>query len=124
MHRERRLARLAVPRTLVAQLVSKLDDAGASVIAFDILFAEPDRLSPADTPSRNDPALARAIAGARVVAAFGFVAALATVAAGVWYGYTGCRLLVDPGGAMIAVLTACLAGILSNALRAAGPARS
>ena len=55
---------------------------------------------------------------------FAFAGALATVAAGVWYGYTGCRLLVDPGGAMIAVLTACLAGILSNALRAAGPARS
>jgi adenylate cyclase len=34
------------PRTLVAQLVDKLREAGASVIAFDIDFAEPDRTSP------------------------------------------------------------------------------
>ena len=47
--------------------------------------------------------------------------ALAAVAAGAWYGYTGMRLLVDPGGAMIAVLTACLAGILSSTLRAPRP---
>src|SRR5208337_4516243 len=34
------------PRTLVAQLIDKLRDAGAAVIAFDIDFAEPDRTSP------------------------------------------------------------------------------
>jgi adenylate cyclase len=34
------------PRTLVAQLIDKLREAGASVIAFDIDFAEPDRTSP------------------------------------------------------------------------------
>src|SRR5271167_3562122 len=34
------------PRTLVAQLIEKLRDAGASVIGFDIDFAEPDRTSP------------------------------------------------------------------------------
>ncbi|EKS28209.1 CHASE2 domain-containing protein [Afipia felis] len=33
-------------RTLVADLVSRLTGAGAAVIAFDIVFAEPDRLSP------------------------------------------------------------------------------
>src|SRR5271165_3345848 len=34
------------PRTVVAQLVDRLGEAGAAVIAFDIDFAEPDRTSP------------------------------------------------------------------------------
>jgi adenylate cyclase len=34
------------PRTIMAQLVNKLHQAGAAVIAFDILFSEPDRTSP------------------------------------------------------------------------------
>jgi adenylate cyclase len=34
------------PRTRVADLVNKLTEAGAAVIGFDILFSEPDRLSP------------------------------------------------------------------------------
>ncbi len=34
------------PRSLDAQLVDKLRDAGAAVVAFDIVFAEPDRTSP------------------------------------------------------------------------------
>ncbi len=34
------------PRSLDAQLVDKLRDAGAAVLAFDIVFAEPDRTSP------------------------------------------------------------------------------
>jgi adenylate cyclase len=34
------------PRYLMAELTRKIFDAGASVIAFDILFAEPDRTSP------------------------------------------------------------------------------
>src|SRR5437016_7490466 len=34
------------PRGIVAQLVDKVRDAGASLIVFDILFAEPDRTSP------------------------------------------------------------------------------
>ena len=34
------------PRAIVAQLVDKLREAGAAVIAFDIDFAEPDRTSP------------------------------------------------------------------------------
>ncbi|WP_371810098.1 CHASE2 domain-containing protein [Ruegeria sp. HKCCD7319] len=43
------------PRTLVAQMVKNLGDYGAAAIAFDMLFAEPDRYS----PSRllNDPSL-------------------------------------------------------------------
>jgi adenylate cyclase len=32
-------------RTIIAQLIDKLRDAGATVIAFDIDFAEPDRSS-------------------------------------------------------------------------------
>jgi len=35
------------PRTRVADLVSRLTEADAAVVAFDIVFAEPDRLSPA-----------------------------------------------------------------------------
>ena len=34
------------PRTLVADLVERLNGLGAVAIAFDILFPEPDRLSP------------------------------------------------------------------------------
>ncbi len=34
------------PRTILAQLVDKLHQAGAAVIAFDVLFSEPDRTSP------------------------------------------------------------------------------
>jgi len=35
------------PRTQVAQLIDRLTDAGAAAIALDIVFAEPDRTSPA-----------------------------------------------------------------------------
>ncbi len=35
------------PRTVVADLVSRLRELGAVAIGFDIVFAEPDRLSPA-----------------------------------------------------------------------------
>ena len=34
------------PRTRIAELVAKLHQLGASAIVFDILFSEPDRLSP------------------------------------------------------------------------------
>ena len=34
------------PRTRVAELVDKLEQAGAAVVVFDVLFAEPDRTSP------------------------------------------------------------------------------
>src|SRR5260370_26389040 len=33
------------PRTLVADLVTRLTNLGAAAVAFDIIFAEPDRLS-------------------------------------------------------------------------------
>ena len=65
------------PRTLVAELVTRLNGAGAAVIGFDVLFPEPDRTSPAavaetavglDAPTRealrrlpdNDEVLAEA----------------------------------------------------------------
>jgi adenylate cyclase len=35
------------PRTLLADLVDKLSNLGAAAIGFDIIFAEPDRMSPA-----------------------------------------------------------------------------
>jgi adenylate cyclase len=34
------------PRTLIAELVTKLTKLGSAAIAFDIIFAEPDRMSP------------------------------------------------------------------------------
>jgi adenylate cyclase len=42
----RRYGQWPWPRTQVAQLARKLGDAGAAVIAFDIVFSEPDRTSP------------------------------------------------------------------------------
>jgi len=46
---EKSLARLGQwpwPRTRIADLVQRLTDLGAAAIAFDVIFAEPDRLSP------------------------------------------------------------------------------
>ena len=72
------------PRTLLADLITRLAEAGSSAIALDILIAEPDRLSPerlprlvsgidaelagrlAELPS-NDAQLARAVQGQPVV---------------------------------------------------------
>ena len=42
----RRIGQWPWPRTIVAQLIDKLREAGSAVIAFDIDFAEPDRTSP------------------------------------------------------------------------------
>lgn len=42
----RRLGQWPWPRTRVAELVARLQEAGAAAIAFDVLFAEPDRTSP------------------------------------------------------------------------------
>ncbi len=72
------------PRSLVARLVQRIMDAGAVAVAFDIVFAEPDRLSPGEfakttdqlTPQMaeklnkmqgNDQQFADVIRGARVV---------------------------------------------------------
>ncbi len=73
------------PRDRLAALVDKLSEMGASAVAFDILFAEPDRLSPRnvvrDVPGidqallhqlpDNDEIFARSIAGKPVVLGFG-----------------------------------------------------
>jgi adenylate cyclase len=53
------------PRVLIARLVEKLQDAGAAAIAFDVIFAEPDRTSPA----RLLPLLPKAAAEALEAAA-------------------------------------------------------
>jgi adenylate cyclase len=44
------------PRSRVAEMVTKVAGAGAVAIAFDIVFAEPDRLSPEEV-ARDNPAL-------------------------------------------------------------------
>jgi adenylate cyclase len=73
------------PRDRIADLVTRLTDIGASAIAFDIIFAEPDRLSPrsiarsiegvsADLVEKlrdNDAIFAQAIADRPVVLGFG-----------------------------------------------------
>ncbi|MFQ5784972.1 MAG: CHASE2 domain-containing protein [Alphaproteobacteria bacterium] len=72
------------PRTLLADLAARIRDAGAVAIAFDFVFAEPDRMSPdrvadaltgldADLRARlqrlptNDKVLARVLRGTRAV---------------------------------------------------------
>ena len=79
------------PRTIVARLIDKLTEKGVSVIAFDVVFAEPDRSSIShmvrdlvaytdpDTVKKlaaaiqdNDQVLAAAMAQSRVVLGFGF----------------------------------------------------
>lgn len=51
---ERSLSRIGQwpwPRTVLAQLVDRLTAGGALVVGFDIMFAEPDRTSPAALPN-------------------------------------------------------------------------
>lgn len=48
------------PRTLVAKLASRLNELGAAVVAFDVLFVEPDRMSPKNVMAQQeglDPAI-------------------------------------------------------------------
>ncbi|KAA1184904.1 adenylate/guanylate cyclase domain-containing protein [Rhizobium tropici] len=73
------------PRNRIAALVDRLSDMGASAIAFDFLFAEPDRLSPRNVvrdvtgidPSLlgklpdNDEIFSQSLAGRPVVLGFG-----------------------------------------------------
>ncbi|PZM11212.1 CHASE2 domain-containing protein [Rhizobium tubonense] len=73
------------PRNRIAELVDRLSEMGASAIAFDVLFAEPDRLSPRnavrdvtgidplvlDQLPDNDEILARSISQKPVVLGFG-----------------------------------------------------
>ncbi len=54
------------PRTLLAQMVEHLGEYGAAAIAFDMLFAEPDRYSPARL--LNDPALSGVLSVDRTAA--------------------------------------------------------
>lgn len=42
----KRLGQWPWPRTRVAELTARMQDAGAAAIAFDVVFAEPDRTSP------------------------------------------------------------------------------
>ncbi|NKB56424.1 MAG: CHASE2 domain-containing protein [Alphaproteobacteria bacterium] len=87
----RRIGQWPWPRTVVAQMIEKLRNAGASAIALDIIFAEPDRTSPsrilplwprseetdilraaaaAGRLPDHDEVLAKTIAGGRVVTGF------------------------------------------------------
>lgn len=64
---EQSLARIGQwpwPRTQVAELVQRLEQAGAAAVVFDVLFAEPDRTSPEQLLRGNllPPALATQLA--------------------------------------------------------------
>jgi adenylate cyclase len=43
----RKLGQFPWPRTRIADMITKLTQLGAAAVAFDVVFAEPDRLSPA-----------------------------------------------------------------------------
>lgn len=60
----RRIGQWPWPRTQVAALVDKLEQAGAAAIVFDVLFAEPDRTSPSQLLRGNQlpPGLAAELA--------------------------------------------------------------
>ncbi|MDF7776423.1 adenylate/guanylate cyclase domain-containing protein [Sphingomonas sp. AOB5] len=77
------------PRTDIAALTQKLTEAGAAVVAYDVVFSEPDRTSPAQLASRakagqapadvvaaleslpdNDAAFAQVLANSNVVLGF------------------------------------------------------
>jgi adenylate cyclase len=79
------------PRTLLARMVDRLREQGALVVTFDIVFAEPDRISPSAVAKNlpeavrnsdlrrtlealpdNDEVFAEAIARANVVTGFAF----------------------------------------------------
>jgi len=64
----RRFGQWPWPRTDVARLTNRLGDAGASTIAFDIVFSEPDRTSPvriAEGLKRNGGVAAEQLAALR-----------------------------------------------------------
>ena len=117
-----RLGQWPWPRTLMAQLVDRLTEAKVGVIGFDVVFAEPDRLSPgrlvktwpktpeteqllarADELPDNDKIFAAAIAKSRVVTAF-FIshAGGRAPALKAGYGYAG----ADPSRAVFGARSA------------------
>lgn len=96
---EESLARLGQwpwPRTILADLVKKLHDQGAATIAFDMIFPEPDRLSPANTVKSwpDSPATAGIKAEASNLPSNDAVFADAMKGAPVVLGFVG----VDVGG--------------------------
>lgn len=63
----RELGQMPWPRNLMGTLTSNLAAAGASAVAFDISFDQPDRSSPKDAPAAHDEAFAQALASAPAV---------------------------------------------------------
>jgi adenylate cyclase len=60
----RRIGQWPWPRTEVGRLLERLHEAGAAVIALDVVFSEPDRTSPGELAgrlARADPALVAAL---------------------------------------------------------------
>ena len=62
-------------RDLIAQLITRVRELGASVVALDVIFAEPDRYETSGRPgaeSAADTAFASALAGGRVLLGYAF----------------------------------------------------
>jgi adenylate cyclase len=62
-------------RDLIAQLITRVRDLGASVVALDIIFPEPDRYETSGRPgaeSGPDVAFASALSGGRVILGYAF----------------------------------------------------
>lgn len=132
----RRLGQWPWPRTIMARLVGRLHEGGAIVVAFDIIFAEPDRMSPrqalktwpdvpelkalrdrGNTLPDNDEMLAKAMRRGRTVTAFALVnrktKTLPQVKTGFGYGgYSPLPFIYafDGGVSTIPVLTSAAAG--------------
>ena len=66
-----RLGQWPWPRAKVAELIDRLNEAGAAVVVLDVLFSEPER-TPDGGESPGDAALAKAIAKGRVVLGIAF----------------------------------------------------
>jgi CHASE2 domain-containing sensor protein len=62
-------------RDLIAQLITRVRELGASVVALDVIFAEPDRYETSGRPgveSAADTAFATALAGGHVILGYAF----------------------------------------------------
>ena len=90
------------PRSDMADLTNRLTDAGAAVIAYDVVFAEPDRTSPAQLAARakRDKADAKTLAAIEALPdndqVFANAIANSRVTLGYFLGYEGKTATVEP----------------------------
>lgn len=118
------------PRARLAELTAALAEMGAAVIAYDIVFAEPDRISPQRLPDLiggDDPALRSRLAAALVGTPDSdarFAAALAEAPSVLGFAVTGQGGAVPPRKAGFAHAGADPAGIVPSFAGASVPIAS